>query len=183
MAWIALIAGLALWTGAHLWKRLAPASRERFGDAGKGIVAGLSLLAIVLMVLGYRGAEGPVWWGRSTALTGINNLLMVVAFLLFGAGSVGSWLSKRMRHPMLTGVKIWAAAHLLVNGDLASFILFGGLLAWAVAQVILINRSESWAPDPDARPGQRDLILVVVWLIIFAAVAWVHTWLGYSPFG
>ena len=48
-------------------------------------------------------------------------------------------LSARIRHPQLTGFKTWAVAHLLVNGDVASFVLFGGLLAWAVVAVILIN--------------------------------------------
>ena len=58
-----------------------------------------------------------------------------------------------MRHPQLTAVKIWAVAHLLVNGDLASLVLFGGLLAWAVVEVIVINRSEVWVRP--ARPGEK----------------------------
>lgn len=73
-------------------------------------------------------------------------------------------------------------AHLLVNGDLASIILFGGLLAWAVVSVILINRAEpGWTPPPHA--GRATYIrLVVITAVIFAVVVGIHTWLGVSPF-
>ena len=33
---------------------------------------------------------------------------------------------------MLVGVKTWAVAHLISNGDLGSIVLFGSFLAWAV---------------------------------------------------
>lgn len=36
------------------------------------------------------------------------------------------------RHPFLWGVAIWAAGHLLVNGDRASLVLFGSLLLLAL---------------------------------------------------
>jgi uncharacterized membrane protein len=149
-----LILGLALWWGAHLFKRLAPEQRAGMGDKGKGLVAVLLVLSVVLMVVGYRGAEGPVYWGRSPALVGINNLLMLVAFYFYAASGSKLWLATKVRHPQLIGFKIWAASHLLVNGDLASFILFGGLLAWAVVEVILINRAQpDWTPPVQA-PGQ-----------------------------
>ncbi len=62
----------------------------------------------------------------------LNNLLMVIAVFVFGMSATTGRLRGKMRHPQLTAVKIWAVAHLLVNGDLASIILFGGMLAWAV---------------------------------------------------
>jgi len=69
-----LILGLALWIGAHLCKRLAPGLRESLGPASKGVIAVLILVGLALMVIGYRGAEGAVFWGRSPGLVGINNL-------------------------------------------------------------------------------------------------------------
>ena len=183
MSWLLLIAGLLLWSGSHLWKRLSPESRARFGERGKGIVAVLSLIAIVLMVLGYRGAEGPVWWGRSAATTGINNLLVLLAFYLFAASGAKTAITRRIRHPQLTAVKLWAVAHLLVNGDLASFVLFGGLLAWAVVEVILINRANrDWTPA-HAVPVRKEITAVIATIVVFAVVAGIHTWLGYNPFG
>lgn len=180
MIW--LILGLALWSGAHLFKRVAPERRARMGDAGKGIIAIALLLSVVLMVVGYRAADFVPLYDPWPWAGHLNNLLVLIAFVLFGVGSTGSWLATRMRHPMLTGVKIWAFAHLLVNGDLASILLFGGLLAWAVVEVIVINRATEWSPDRSRRPGPRDAVLVVAWLVIFAVAAWIHIWLGHNPF-
>ncbi|MGL5009563.1 MAG: NnrU family protein, partial [Paracoccaceae bacterium] len=126
-----LILGLALWWSAHLFKRIAPTPRARLGDRGKGPVALALLAAVVLMVIGYRGAEMIVLWTPPAFLTHVNNLLMVLAFYLFAAAGSKTWITTKIRHPQLTGFKTWAVAHLLVNGDLASVVLFGGLLAWA----------------------------------------------------
>ena len=182
-----LLLGIVIWFAAHLFNRLAPAGRarltERFGEGSKGIIAAVLLGSVILMVVGYRGADSTPLY---TPLPGIghqNNLLMVIAFLMFGGGSKGSWLASRMRHPMLTAVKIWAVAHLLVNGDVASVVLFGSMLIWAVVEVIVINRTEGdWTPDKSAKPGARDLRLAIVWLLMLGVAAAIHIWLGYNPF-
>jgi uncharacterized membrane protein len=91
-------------------------------------------------------------------------------------------LRGKMRHPQLAAVKAWAFAHLLVNGDLASIILFGGLLAWAVGTVILINRAQEWVrPAPGDK--KKDVLLVVITLVTFTITALIHLALGVSPFG
>ena len=180
---ILILIGLALWAGVHFWKRLAPDSRARFGDKGKGIVAAGSVIAIVFMVIGYRGADVPVFWGRTGATTGINNLLMILSFYLFAASGAKTWITTKVRHPQLTAVKVWAVAHLLVNGDLASIVLFGGMLAWAVAEVILINRATGpWTP-PAAVPVKKEITAAVVTVVVFIVVALVHLALGVNPFG
>jgi hypothetical protein len=84
---------------------------------------------------------------------------------------------------MLGAVKVWALAHLLVNGDVASIVLFGGMLAWAVISLIMINKAEGVWLRPEIGPFRNDVIYGVVSLLIFAAIAYVHTWLGVSPFG
>ena len=180
---ILILLGLLLWSGAHLWKRLSPSSRARFGEKGKGIVALASLAAIVLMVIGYRGADGAVFWGRNAALVGINNLLMLFAFYLFAASGAKTRITGAIRHPQLTAVKVWAVAHLLVNGDTPSFLLFGGILAWAVAEVILINRAEGPRGPYHAVPIRKEVSAVVATLVVFAIVSGIHAWLGYNPFG
>ena len=82
---------------------------------------------------------------------------------------------------MLTSVKIWAVAHLLVNGDLASLILFGSMLAWAVLAVILINRTEKWsAPDPGVT--KQDFVLVFMVVSIFLLISAFHWIFGVWPF-
>ena len=180
---ILLILGLALWSGLHLWKRIAPESRAQFGDTGKKIVAIGLVVAIVLMVIGYRGWDGTVYWGRSPAMTGINNLLMVLAFYVFATSAAKTKLTKYIRHPQLTSVKIFAVAHLLVNGDTPSFVLFGGLLAWAVAEVILINRAEGPRGPYHAVPIKKEWTAAIVALVVYAVVAGIHIALGYNPFG
>lgn len=182
-----LILGLLLWSVAHLFKRIAPGPRaalqDRMGDASKGPIAVLILLSIVLMVLGYRSYTGEFYWGRNAAMAGINNLLMLFAVYLFAASGLKTRITGPVRHPQLTAVKLWAVGHLLVNGDTASFILFGGLLVWAVLEVILINRQTERPGPPESYPAANEVKAVVGTLVVFTVISVVHIWLGYNPFG
>lgn len=181
MIWL-LILGVALFWAAHLFKRLAPGPRAAMGAPGKGAAALVLLLAVVLMVIGYRGAEfvpvyDPPSWGRP-----VNNLLMIVAVVLFGLGHSKSRARKFVRHGMLSGLLVWAFAHLLVNGDRDSLILFGGLGLWALVQMAVINRAE-----PSYQPYQGgsvagDVRLALISAVVFAVIAGVHIWLGVNPF-
>lgn len=180
-----LILGLILWIVAHFFKRLAPAQRAKLGEPGKGVVTVLIVASLILMILGYRGADFiPVWYPPSFFVH-INNLLMLVALWIYGSSAAKgakAWPAYTTRHPQLLGFKIWAFAHLLVNGDLASILLFGGLLGWAVVSVILINRAEpAWtAPEPAGRPTY--IRLAVISLVLFVVITGIHMWLGVSPF-
>lgn len=82
-----LILGLILWVGAHYFKRLAPDARARLGDPGKGLVAVLIVAGVVLMVIGYRGADFIPVWNPPGFLVHVNNLLMVLAFWIFGSSA------------------------------------------------------------------------------------------------
>lgn len=178
-----LTLGVLLWSFAHLFKRLAPDLRARMGGLGKGLVAVLTLLSVVLMVMGYSQAQTTVFWGRHPMTVGINNLLVLLAVYLMGASVLKSALANRVRHLQLSAVKAWALAHLLVNGDTASFVLFGGLLAWAVASVVLINKAGK--PELVQRPRSvvREGIVVVVTLLAYGLIGMYHTHLGYPVFG
>ncbi len=61
MGFVLLILGVALWWAAHLFKRVAPGPRAAMGDKAKGLFALLIVGSIVLMVLGYRSADGAVY--------------------------------------------------------------------------------------------------------------------------
>jgi uncharacterized membrane protein len=113
----------------------------------------------------------------------VNNLLMVLAVFLIGVGFAKGVARTRIRHPMLAAAKIWAFAHLLVNGDLASVILFGGLLAWAVIGMVLINRQQPVWERPPAGSLRNDLLYGIAAAALFAAIVWIHNWLGYWPLG
>ena len=179
-----LILGVLLWSGAHVWKRLAPASRARFGESGKGIVALLSLVAIVLMVLGYRWAPYTEIWPQSRALVSFNNLLMLLSFYLFAASGMKTVVTKYVRHPQLWGVRLWAIAHLMVKGDLASLLLFGGMLVWAQIAVGLYNRDNPlWTRAEPVVSMGKEIGAVVGAVLLVGAVGYIHIWLGYRPFG
>ncbi len=180
MGW--LILGVLLWSFTHTFKRWAPDARGRMGNAAKGVVALASLGAIALMVIGYRAAEPVELWSFGSWATPVNNLLMVIAVVLFGLGFSKSRLRGWLRHPMLSGALVWAVAHLLVNGDVPSLVLFGGLGAWAVAAIMLINRSEP-APEPFTGGSiAGDIRLFILSAVILAIIVAVHTWIGPSPF-
>ena len=178
-----LIAGLALWSLSHWFRRLAPGLRAALGTAGKGVVAVLSLLGIWLMVRGYGAADPAVLWDFGAAGRHLNNLMMLAAVALVGASHSKSRLRAAIRHPMLWGAVIWALAHLIVNGDVRSLVLFGGLGLWALISIMLINRAEpGWTP-PEGLSAKGDLRLGVIALVAYAAIGALHGWLGPNPFG
>ena len=180
---IYILAGLMLWSGVHFWKRIAPKERAKFGDKGKGFVAFGAVAGIILMVIGYRMADGAFYWGRSPALTGINNLLMLFAFYLFAASGAKTKITKTIRHPQLTAVVVWAAAHILVNGDSPSFLLFGGMAVWAIAEMIVVSRAEGPRTPYHEVPVKKEVTAVIATVVVFLIVAAIHIFLGYNPFG
>tara|TARA_B100000497_G_scaffold118594_1_gene145037 strand:+ start:854 stop:1402 length:549 start_codon:yes stop_codon:yes gene_type:complete len=182
MGWLG--SGVLLWSLAHLLKRVAPGWRARLGSAGRPLVAVSIVLSVILMILGYQQAEGPIWWGRQSALVGINNLLVLIGFYMITGSIIGARISRFIRHPQLTAIKLWAIAHLLVNGDLASLILFGGLLIWAVLTVMLINRQEK-SPVQEQGPVAwlREAGALSTAIVIYGLVGYAHGWLGYPVHG
>jgi uncharacterized membrane protein len=182
-----LVLGVALWIAGHLFHRLAPDARAgliaRLGANGyRGAVAGVIGLGLVLMVIGYRASPLIQVYTPPPWTIHLNNLLMLAAVALFGMGRSRGHARSWLRHPMLTGVAVWAVAHLLVNGDLASLILFGAMGVWALASMPLINAAEGpWQP-PAPGPVSGDIRLALISVAVFAVIAGIHAWLGYWPF-
>ena len=67
------------------------------------------------------------------------------------------------------------------SSSMNSLILFGGLLVWAVLEVVMINRSEAWV-RPAPGEAKKDILLVVITIVMFLAITFVHNWLGVWPF-
>ena len=179
-----LILGVLIWAYSHLMKRITPGFRAKLGEGpGKGVATLLTVLALYLMITGYLTADVIVVWTPPDVFEHINNLLMLIAVILVFMQANRGTLRTYLRHPMLTAVKTWALAHLLVAGDLASIILFGGMMAWAVVDVIFINKMEVRAPKPAKGPLINDVIYVVICLVVFVAIAELHKWLGYPVLG
>jgi len=178
MIWLVL--GVALWWGAHSFKRLAPGPRAAMGNAGKGAVALALVVSIVLMVIGYKAADQTYLWTIPGAMH-ITDLLMVFSVILFGVGQSKSRLRGKLRHPMLLGMLTWAVAHLLVNGDVPSLVLFGGLGLWTLFAMVTINRAE---PPPAPFTGGSlagDIRLIAIAFVLYVVIVLIHAWVGPAP--
>ncbi len=180
---VLLALGLLLWMAAHLFGRVAPGLRAAMGRRGRAVLALIVVASVVLMVIGYRQADGAVFWGPQQHLVKLNNIMMLFATYFFAAAGMKTSLVRDLRHPMLWGVVVWAAAHLIVNGDTPSFLLFGGMAAWALVQMLVINRSASSWEKPPARPQKYEVYAVAGTFAVYIAAIGVHYLLGYSVIG
>ncbi len=177
-----LILGLALWYAAHFFKRALPDVRAGLGDRGKGLVALAIVASVVLMVIGFKRADYVDIWYPPVWAVHLNNLMVLFAFYFTSPGPSKGALFYKMRHPMLTGFLIWTAAHLLVNGDVAAIILFGGLAVWAVLEIIVINASDKeWQPNPKGRIA-KDGMFFAISILLVLVVGFIHGLVGPSPF-
>ncbi|MFY0596862.1 MAG: NnrU family protein [Cognatishimia sp.] len=178
-----LLAGLTIWYAAHLFQRVMPGVRARMGDKGKGVIALLILVSVALMVLGYRAAPYEHLWDRPAWGTIVNNLMMILALYFTSPGPKKGALFYGLRHPMLMGVAIWAIAHIIVNGDFASAILFGGLWLWTLVEIRVINRSEpEWTPNPKG-DIKKDAMFFGISILLVGLIGSLHMLFGLSPFG
>jgi uncharacterized membrane protein len=178
MTW--LILGVFLWMGAHLFKRILPKQRAALGKAGKAVVAVVLLASVGLMIIGYGDAEKVQLYALPISAWHLNNLMMLAAIFMLDAGRVKGVVRTKLRHPMLLGVVIWSAAHLLVNGDVPSLVLFGGLGLWALLEMAVISRADG----PWLAPAEGSIIndgkVAILAAALYAAFAGIHYWLGYS---
>jgi uncharacterized membrane protein len=182
-----LIIGVVIWWDAHLFKPLMPKPRQymedKLGNGARGIMTVIILISVVMMVVGYRSADVVPLYTPIEGIGHLNNVMMLIAVTMMGMGASKGRARTWLRHPMLWGSIVWAVAHLLVNGDLASLILFGGIGAWALASIFVINTTEGEWKRPKAGPISGDIKLVVIGFVLYIAIAAIHTMLGYSPFG
>lgn len=179
-----LIIGVAVFIGAHLLPSV-PSLRDRLRERiGVGPYMGLfSLVALtgfVLTVLGMGRAPvvhlwTPPAWGRQVAI-----LVMPIALTLFIGAYMPSNLKRFIRHPMLAGVVLWAAVHLLANGDLASLILFGSFGAFGLFDIWSANRRGAMRSERVA-PLWQDGLLLVAGGVVYMAILHGHGWLFGMP--
>ncbi|WP_289040577.1 NnrU family protein [uncultured Aliiroseovarius sp.] len=178
-----LIIGIALWYAGHFWKRALPARHAAMGDKAKGASALILVVSIVVMVIGYRSVESYDLFAYPSFLKHINNLAILFAIYFMSPGPSKGALFYKMRHPMLTGFIIWSVAHIVVNPDFASIILFGALTIWAVAEIIVINRAEpDWTPHPKGTIAKDGMFLAAS-AILTVIIGYIHGLLGPAVFG
>jgi uncharacterized membrane protein len=177
-----LIIGLLLFLGTHSLAIVSPGGRDRLaaklGELPfKAIYGLLSIVGLVLIVRGYGDArlDPTLLYQPPDFLRHLTMLLMLAVFPGLLAAYFPGRIQAALKHPMLVAVKAWALSHLLVNGTLADVLLFGGFLAWAVADRISLKRR---APrDIPQLPGSKanDVIVIVGGLLLYGAFAfWLH---------
>jgi uncharacterized membrane protein len=181
-----LALGLLLFMAVHLVPT-APAVRaglvDRIGaNAYKGMFAVASLIGLVLIVYGYHKLQlepgkNPVLWEPPVWAKHVSFLLMIPGSIAIVAAYVPSNIRTRLKHPMLVGLKIWALAHLIANGDLGSMLLFGGFLAYAVYdRISLKTRTDGRGPLGATEGGVGgDVAVVAIGLGLYAfMMVWGH---------
>jgi uncharacterized membrane protein len=179
MGLLVMILGLIFFLGVHTLTTQRDL-RARFvtsmGEGGYKIFYALvSIAGLALIAWGFAEYRATGWidvWNPPKAFKHITVALMLPAVILVVASYIRGRIYTTLKHPMLTGVKLWAAAHLLANGDLGSIILFGSFLAWAVFdRISLKRRSDAGAPPiPVGGPG-NDLIAIAVGVVAYLALA------------
>lgn len=187
-----LIAGLVLFLGIHSIQIVATGLRAsavaKLGLNGwKGIYSLIAIAGFVLICIGYGEARitNPIWlWQPPKGLRHLALLLLLPVFPLLLAAYLPGRIRSATKHPMLIATKLWALSHLLANGGLHDVLLFGGFLAWAVADRISVKRRAAVTLPPSA-PASRwnDLLVVLGGLTLYVLfVGGLHKMLiGASP--
>jgi uncharacterized membrane protein len=161
-----VIAGFAFY-GSHILvssTRLRGNLREQLGERGYLVLYSLVALAtFAWFVMAYAQAPILPLWRSARWMAFVPVVVMPIATILLIAGytvlnptAVGMertaasddpapGILRITRHPILWAIGLWAAAHLAANGDVASVIFFGSLLALALGGTQLIDRKKRLA--------------------------------------
>ena len=175
---LTFLLGLVLFFLVHLVPTQTDLRRglvDRFGSGGyKAVISVVSLIGLVLIVVGFGDLQtmpgkNPELWVPPVWTRHIAFLLMLPAMILFVAAEVPSRIRSAVKHPMLAGIKVWAAAHLLANGDLASVLLFGSFLGYAVYDRISVKqRMVAARPGPQSGGLRNDFLVVALGVGLYA---------------
>jgi len=177
------VSGLIIFFAAHLFTPLMRSAREgligRLGAGGyRGLHSLVSAAGLALIVLGWPGADRTVLYVAPYWTVHIAYALTLLAFICLAAAYLPKGrIAAALKHPMLAGVKAWAFAHLLVNGDVRSLLLFGGFLAYGLIDRIMVKRRG--APTPAPGPFRNDILAIVGGAAVWAAVYfWLHPYIA-----
>lgn len=185
----------------------------RFGNVGYHLLYSLLSIAVVVwLAYAYAHADYVAVWGQQLWMRWVPPLAMIPACLLLVAGlstpnpfSIGiggrgfdanhPGILRLTRHPLLWAMVLWAGAHIVPNGDVASLILFVPLLLLALAGPFLMERKRrrTIGRDFDALARNtshpnRALFTEIGWLrgagalALYVVLILLHPWvIGVSP--
>ena len=179
MGLLVMIAGLMVFFGAHTLTTQRDLRGRCIAATGEGtykiLYSLVSAVGLALIVWGFARYRATGWidvWYPPVAMKHITVALMLPAVIMVVASYIRGRIYTTLKHPMLSGIKLWAAAHLLANGDLGSIILFGSCLGWAVFdRISLKRRSDAGGPPIPVGGTTNDLIAIAVGVVAYLALA------------
>ena len=180
-----MAAGLALFIGVHLIpvaQGLRARLVARLGDnAYRGLFAAVSAIGLLLIGVGYHLRPDRVQiFEASAAARAAAPLVVTLAFVLFAAANMRGHIRRALKHPMLIGLALWSAVHLLANGDLTGTVLFGSFLGYSI--VALISAIARHAVKVFVPAWRYDAMAVAGGLVVAYVVMRVHPMLfGTGP--
>ena len=181
-----LILGILLFAGIHLIPSLAPGVKSawhgKLGEGGyKGSFALLLLTSIVLMVAGWKSADPFALYMPVSQLRQPGIALVMIAIGLLVVGSRNSRIRQGVRHPQLTGVLIWALAHLVMNGDSRSVVLFSGMAIWSFVEIRAISKREGRWEKADIPSIGSEVITAIITIVLVTAFVFGHPYFAGIP--
>lgn len=172
-----LITGLAIFFLIHLIPSIPSFRANLINKLGenpyKGVFALASLAGFVLIVMGKGGAAFVPIWNPSPMYAVFTKLMMLPAMVFLIAAYAPCNLKRHTRHPMLWGVVLWAGGHLLINGDLASILLFGSFLAYALFDMASAN-ARGATLQTEQKPLMNDIMVIVGGGVVYALTGLFH---------
>ena len=173
-----MILGLAVFIAPHVFvtRREARAGLiARIGEGGyKGLFSLVSIVGVILIAWGFARYRATGWidvWSPPGWMHHVTVALMWPSIIFIAAAYIPGNIKRALKHPMLVGVKLWAFAHLLNNGDLGSIVLFGAILAWAVFdRISLKRRTDPGAPPIPIGGWGNDILAIVVGTLVYLAL-------------
>ncbi|MCH8863312.1 MAG: NnrU family protein [Proteobacteria bacterium] len=200
-----LVAGLAIFVIGHLLISLYAVHSRLVAMLGKNMLrlvhSGLAVVGLVLMVMGYSDRPIEILWALPPAAMMAPVVVMPFALILLaGSGVSRPSIQRITRHPMLWGVFLWAAAHLVANGDKGSVMLFGSMLFYSLAAQWLGDRKmrrtdpQGWAAlrhrtsaipllalfsgRTTAGSPDKGLLAVAIGLVMYGALLYLHPYVS-----
>ena len=173
-----LILGLIVFLGAHTFitlREARAAAIARLGLGYRALFALVALAGLVLIIYGYGQYRAHDWiqvWSPPAFMRHITVGLMLFAVMFFTAAFIPSHIKATLKHPMLAGVKTWALAHLISNGDLGSIVLFGAFLTWGVYARIAAKRRGDIGAAVAPAGWANDVIVVALGIVIYLALGY-----------
>lgn len=169
-AWLPFAAALVAFVASHALPGATGARAvaiARFGRRAYFSAYGLvSLLLLGWLVVAAGRAPFVELWPAWPWTRWVPNLAMPLAFVLAACGAgmaqpftlggrtrfdpADPGLAAACRHPLLTALALWSAAHLVANGDLAHVVLFGAFLAMALDAIRAADARARATLDPAA---------------------------------